>query len=96
MKFGDDYKRIPATSKQSGKGVDVLPDFYMFTVQIVNLFFIEYPKTNKFVTVSSRLCLIGMVSIPVLSILGVIYGIFLFPCKSYKKKKSNPLKITHN
>lgn len=53
MKYGDDYKRIPATSKQSGKGIEVLPDLYMFTVQIVNLFFIGYPKTNKFVLVDA-------------------------------------------
>lgn len=53
MKYGDDYKRTPATSKQSGKGIEVLPDLYMFTVQIVNLFFIGYPKTNKFVVIDA-------------------------------------------
>lgn len=53
MKYGDDYKRIPATSKQSGKGIDVLPDLYMFTVQIVNLFFIGDPKTTKFVVIDA-------------------------------------------
>lgn len=53
MKYGDDYKTIPATSKQSGKGIEVLPDLYMFTVQIVNLFFIGYPETNKFVVIDA-------------------------------------------
>ncbi|WP_407372106.1 MBL fold metallo-hydrolase [Carnobacterium sp.] len=53
MKYGDDYKRIPATSKQNGKGIEVLPDLYMFTVQIVNLFFIGYPKTTKFVIIDA-------------------------------------------
>lgn len=37
MNYGEDYKYIPATSVASGSGMEVLPDLYQFTVQIVNI-----------------------------------------------------------
>ncbi len=37
MHYGDDYKYIPTTSIGSGVGIEVLPDLYSFTVQIVNV-----------------------------------------------------------
>lgn len=35
--YGDDYKFIPATSIGSGVGLQVLPDIYCHTIQIVNI-----------------------------------------------------------
>ncbi|MCT2536524.1 MBL fold metallo-hydrolase [Aquibacillus koreensis] len=37
MHYGDDYKFIPATSIGSGVGIEVLPDLFSYTVQIVNI-----------------------------------------------------------
>lgn len=37
MNYGSDYKFIPATSIGSGKGVELLPDLYCHTIQIVNI-----------------------------------------------------------
>jgi len=37
MEYGHDYKYIPATSIQSGKGIEVLPDVYNYTIKIVNI-----------------------------------------------------------
>ncbi|WP_175615626.1 MBL fold metallo-hydrolase [Piscibacillus halophilus] len=37
MNYGEDYKVIPATSVESGKGVEILPDVYCHTIQIVNI-----------------------------------------------------------
>lgn len=37
MNYGKDYKYIPATSVASGIGIEVLPDLYQFTIQIVNI-----------------------------------------------------------
>lgn len=36
MNYGSDYKFIPATSFGSGMGMEVLPDLYVYTIQIVN------------------------------------------------------------
>lgn len=40
MQYGSDYKYIPATSIQSGSGIEVLPDLYCHTVQITNICFV--------------------------------------------------------
>lgn len=53
MKYGNDYKFIPAISVESGKGVDVLPDLYSHTVQIVNIVFVGEKEKNKFVLVDA-------------------------------------------
>lgn len=37
MNYGSDYKYIPATSIGSGMGIEVLPDLYCHTIQIVNI-----------------------------------------------------------
>ena len=37
MSYGDDYKYIPTTSVASGTGIQVMPDVYMHTIQIVNI-----------------------------------------------------------
>ncbi|KGR74864.1 MBL fold metallo-hydrolase [Ureibacillus sinduriensis] len=37
MNYGDDYKYIPMTSVSSGKGMEVRPDIYSLTIQVVNL-----------------------------------------------------------
>ncbi|MCD2137938.1 MBL fold metallo-hydrolase [Salinicoccus halitifaciens] len=46
MKYGDDYKKLPVTSVNSGKGVEVLPDLYQYTVQIVNMAFYGKPESG--------------------------------------------------
>lgn len=53
MYYGNDYKYIPATSVSSGQGVEVAPDVYCYTVQIVNLLFIGNPKEKEFVLVDA-------------------------------------------
>ncbi|SES12012.1 MBL fold metallo-hydrolase [Salipaludibacillus aurantiacus] len=53
MNYGSDYKYIPATSKESGSGIEVLPDLYNYTVQIVNIHMIGDPKTSDFVLVDA-------------------------------------------
>ncbi|MEH7108384.1 MBL fold metallo-hydrolase [Bacillus sp. JJ1764] len=37
LSYGEDYKMIPATSIGSGVGIEVLPDLYCYTIQIVNI-----------------------------------------------------------
>ncbi|WP_053363046.1 MBL fold metallo-hydrolase [Bacillus sp. FJAT-27251] len=53
MSYGSDYKFIPATSENSGTGVEVLPDLYSHTIQIVNLFLVGKPGTKDFVLVDA-------------------------------------------
>jgi glyoxylase-like metal-dependent hydrolase (beta-lactamase superfamily II) len=53
MNYGSDYKWIPATSVRSGSGIEVLPDLYCYTVQIVNICMIGEPKTGEFVLVDA-------------------------------------------
>lgn len=47
MNYGEDYKYIPATSIASGTGIEVLPDLYQFTVQIVNIVMVGDPKKDE-------------------------------------------------
>ncbi|RTQ91935.1 MBL fold metallo-hydrolase [Lysinibacillus telephonicus] len=37
MNYGEDYKYIPMTSLMSGIGIEVTPDIYAYTIQVVNL-----------------------------------------------------------
>lgn len=53
MKYGSDYKKIPATSKSSGKGVEVLPDLYTYTNQIVNIHLAGRPDADEFVLIDA-------------------------------------------
>lgn len=53
MKYGDDYKFLPVTSKENGKGIEVLPDLYQYTVQIVNVIFYGNPYDNQFVLIDA-------------------------------------------
>ena len=53
MNYGSDYKYIPATSIGSGTGVEVLPDLFSYTVQIVNIHLIGNLKTKEFVLVDA-------------------------------------------
>lgn len=46
-KYGSDYKYVPATSILSGSGIEVLPDLYQFTVQIVNIHLVGNPEKNE-------------------------------------------------
>ncbi|RSD21181.1 MBL fold metallo-hydrolase [Mesobacillus subterraneus] len=53
MSYGSDYKFIPATSIGSGVGVELLPDLFNYTVQIVNLHLVGNPETGDFVLVDA-------------------------------------------
>lgn len=49
----EDHRFIPATSIRSGKGIEVLPDVFCYTIQIVNICLIGQPKTNEFVLIDT-------------------------------------------
>lgn len=53
MSYGSDYKFIPATSIRSGVGVEVFPDLFSYTVQIVNIHFVGLPGSNNFVLIDA-------------------------------------------
>lgn len=53
MSYGSDYKYIPATSIGSGIGMEVLPDLYSHTVQIVNICLVGDPDRKDFVLVDA-------------------------------------------
>lgn len=53
MYYGDDHKYIPATSISSGIGIEVVPDLYQFTVQIVNVFMVGDPTSDEFVLIDA-------------------------------------------
>ncbi len=53
MNYGSDYKPIPATSVGSGIGIEVLPDLYCHTIQIVNIHLVGKPGTDEFVLVDA-------------------------------------------
>jgi len=53
MTYGSDYKFIPATSIGSGIGIEVLPDVFCHTIQIVNICLVGNPKTGDFVLVDA-------------------------------------------
>ncbi|MFA9556042.1 MBL fold metallo-hydrolase [Evansella sp. AB-rgal1] len=51
MNYGRDYKFIPATSVGSGVGIEVAPNIYSYTVQIVNICLVG--DKNNFVLVDA-------------------------------------------
>lgn len=53
MNYGDDYKFIPASSINSGLGIEVLPDLYCYTVQIVNIVMVGDPASGDFVLIDA-------------------------------------------
>jgi glyoxylase-like metal-dependent hydrolase (beta-lactamase superfamily II) len=53
MNYGSDYKYIPATSIASGVGIQVLPDLFCYTIQIVNIVLVGSPETKDFVLVDA-------------------------------------------
>ncbi len=53
MHYGSDYKSIPAISVQAGAELEVLPDVYCVTLQIVNIAFIGEAGSNEFVLVDA-------------------------------------------
>lgn len=53
MHYGSDYKFIPATSIANGVGVEILPDIFCYTIQIVNIIFVGNPENNHFVLVDA-------------------------------------------
>ncbi|SOC25623.1 glyoxylase-like metal-dependent hydrolase (beta-lactamase superfamily II) [Ureibacillus xyleni] len=53
MSYGSDYRAIPATSIGNGVGMEVLPDLYCHTIQIVNISLVGDPSTKDFVLVDA-------------------------------------------
>ena len=53
LNYGDDYKFIPATSVGSGVGIDILPDLYQYTIQIVNIVLYGEPQMKDFVLIDA-------------------------------------------
>ncbi len=53
MNYGSDYKYIPATSIGSSVGIQVLPDLFCYTIQIVNIVLVGNPETKDFVLVDA-------------------------------------------
>lgn len=53
MSYGKDYKYIPTTSVNSGVGIEVLPDIYCHTIQIVNVVYIGKPESGDFVLIDT-------------------------------------------
>ena len=53
MNYGSDYKYIPTTSVGSGVGIQILPDLYCYTVQIVNICLVGNPETKDFVLIDA-------------------------------------------
>ena len=53
LSYGSDYKYIPATSIGSGVGIEVLPDVFCHTVQIVNICLVGHPDSEEFVLVDA-------------------------------------------
>ncbi len=53
MRYGEDYKMIPATSVGSGVTQEVLPDVICHTIQIVNICIVENEETGEFVLIDA-------------------------------------------
>jgi glyoxylase-like metal-dependent hydrolase (beta-lactamase superfamily II) len=53
LRYGEDYKFIPATSVTSGASVEILPDLYCHTIQIVNICLVGDPDKKEFVLVDA-------------------------------------------
>ena len=53
MRYGNDYKYIPATSIASGVSTEVLPALFCHTVQIVNICLVGNSKGDEFVLIDA-------------------------------------------
>lgn len=53
MNYGSDYKYIPTTSVNSGLGIEVLPDIYCHTIQIVNVVYVGEKMAEEFVLIDA-------------------------------------------
>ncbi len=53
ISYSDDHRFIPATSMQSGKGIEVLPDLFCYTIRIVNICLVGYPEADEFVLIDT-------------------------------------------
>ncbi|MFJ7406124.1 MULTISPECIES: MBL fold metallo-hydrolase [unclassified Lysinibacillus] len=53
LNYGEDYKFIPATSVGNGVGIEVMPDLYQYTIQIVNIVLYGNKNTNEFVLIDA-------------------------------------------
>lgn len=53
MNYGSDYKYIPTTSVNSGLGIEVLPDIYCQTIQIVNVVYVGEETADDFVLIDA-------------------------------------------
>ena len=53
MAYGNDYHFLPVTSIRSGEGVEVTPDLFQLTVQIVNVAFIGNPERGDWLLVDA-------------------------------------------
>lgn len=53
MNYGSDYKYIPTTSVNSGLGIEVLPDIYCQTIQIVNVVYVGEKTADDFVLIDA-------------------------------------------
>lgn len=53
LTYGSDYKFIPSTSVGNGVGVEVLPDLFSYTVQIVNFCLVGHPGQKDFVLIDA-------------------------------------------
>ncbi|MDK8189867.1 MBL fold metallo-hydrolase [Paenibacillus sp. UMB7766-LJ446] len=51
--YGTDYKSVPLTSMGNGVGIEVLPDLFCCTIQIVNICLVGYPESDEFVLVDA-------------------------------------------
>ncbi|SET02344.1 Glyoxylase, beta-lactamase superfamily II [Paenibacillus sp. NFR01] len=53
MAYGSDYHGLPVTSVRNGKGIEVAPDLFQLTVQIVNVVFVGEPNRGDWVMVDA-------------------------------------------
>jgi glyoxylase-like metal-dependent hydrolase (beta-lactamase superfamily II) len=53
LSYGSDYKYIPAMSIGNGVGIEVSPDIYSYTIQIVNICLIGRPGTEDVVLIDA-------------------------------------------
>ncbi|WP_405169778.1 MBL fold metallo-hydrolase [Paenibacillus sp. FSL H8-0280] len=53
LNYGTDYKFVPVTSVGSGVGIEILPDLFCYTIQIVNICLVGNPESDEFVLVDA-------------------------------------------
>ncbi|MFS0855789.1 MBL fold metallo-hydrolase [Paenibacillus taichungensis] len=53
LNYGTDYKFIPVTSVKSGVGIEILPDLFCHTIQIVNISLVGNPESDELVLVDA-------------------------------------------